>query len=323
MNARDPSQPYDTVLLMQRLNSSLVTAAHIRSWTDRDPTLATVRRLAMQGNWGDIDKDEQMNPYVSKKDELSVEDGCILWGTRVVVPPQLRSRVLDELHEGHPGIGRMKSFARSYVWWPGLDGDLERRVRQCVMCQRVQKMQQRAPVQPWEWPEKPWTRLHIDHAGPVQGKMLFIIVDAHSKWIAAHIVSSTSAEATIDKLRLTFETHGFPQTIVSDNGPTFTSSEFQEFLRCNGVKHLRSAPYHIASNGLAQRAVQTVKAGVRKLSGSLTVRFKYRVTPQATTGIAPAELLMGRRLRTHLDLLFPTIRERESTEESMDTEGEQ
>ena len=73
-----------------------------------------------------------MNPYVSKNDELSVEDGCILWGTRVVVPPQLRSRVLYELHEGHPGIGQMKSFVRSYVLWPGLEGDLERRVRQCV-----------------------------------------------------------------------------------------------------------------------------------------------------------------------------------------------
>lgn len=316
VNARDPPQPYDTVFLMERLNSSLVTAAHIRSWTDKDPTLAKVRRQVMQGTWGDIDRElTQRDPYLQRKDELSVEDGCILWGTRVVVPPQLRSRVLDELHEGHPGIGRMKSFARSYVWWPGLDGDLERRVRQCDVCQRVQKMPQKTPVQPWEWPERPWTRLHIDHAGPVQGKMLFIIVDAHSKWIEAHIVSSTSAEATIEKLRLTFATHGLPETIVSDNGPSFTSCEFQEFLRCNGVKHLRSAPYHPASNGLAERAVQTVKAGVAKLSGSLTVRlsrflFKYRVTPQATTGIAPAELLMGRRLRTHLDLLFPTIQER-------------
>ena len=109
--------------------------------------------------------------------------------------------------------------------------------------------------------------------------------------------------------------HGLPETIVSDTGTAFTSSEFQEFLRSNGIEHLRSAPYHLSSNGLAERAVQTVKAGVKRLKGSLEVRlsrflFKYRVTPQATTGIAPAELLMGRRLRTHLDLLFPTVRER-------------
>ena len=86
-------------------------------------------------------------------------------------------------------------------------------------------------------------------------------------------------------------------------------------MRCNGIEHLRSTPYHPSSNGLAERAVQTVKTGVHKLVGTLEVRlsrflFKYRVTPQATTGIAPAELLIGRRLRTHLDLLYPTVKER-------------
>ena len=118
-----------------------------------------------------------------------------------------------------------------------------------------------------------------------------------------------------DHRQATFEIcHPWPPR-NSDNGTAFTSSEFQEFLRSNGIEHLRSAPYHPSSNGLAERAVQTVKAGVKRLKGSLEVRlsrflFKYRVTPQATTGIAPAELLMGRRLRTHLDLLFPTVQER-------------
>ena len=73
----------------------------------------------------------------------------------------------------------------------------------------------------------------------------------------------------------------------------------KNFRRSNGVQHLRSAPYHPAS----------------KLSGSLETclsrfLFKYRVTPQASTGIALSELLMGRRLRTHLDLLHPTVQDR-------------
>jgi hypothetical protein len=170
-------------------------------------------------------------------------------------------------------------------------------------------------MHPWEWPEKPWARLYIDHAGPVLGKTLLITVDAHSKWIDAHIVSSTSSAATIEKLRATFATHSLPQTVVSDNDPAFTSSELLEFMQCNGIEHLRSTPYHPSSNGLAERAVQTVKTGVQKLTGTLEVRlsrflFKYWVTPQATTGIAPAELLMGCRLRTHLDLLYPTVKER-------------
>jgi transposase InsO family protein len=118
----------------------------------------------------------------------------------------------------------------------------------------------------------------------VLGKTLLIVVDAHSKWIDAHVVSSTSSAATIDKLRSAFATHGLPQTIVSDNGPAFTSGEFQEFLRCNGIEHLRSTPYHPSSNGLTERAVQTVKAGVKKLTGTLEVRLeslfrKLRVLP--------------------------------------------
>ena len=311
---KDTPVPYDMILLMERLNASLVTAAQIRTWTEKDPTLAKVRKSVLQG-WPDGDMDEQMSPYARRREELSVEDGCILWGTRVIVPPQLRSKVVDEIHEGHPGIARMKSFARSYVWWPGLDVDLENKVKQCLMCQRVRKMPPKRPIQTWEWPEKPWTRIHLDHAGPIQGKTVLIIVDAHSKWIDAHIVPSTSSAATISKLRSTFATHGLPEVIVSDNGPAFTSSEFQQFVKANGMRHMTSAPYHPASNGLAERAVQTLKEGVKKMSGPLEVRiarflFKYRVTPQATTGRAPAELLMGRRLRTHLDLLYPTVQER-------------
>ena len=269
-------------------------------------------QVCLQGWPGSTDPD---CPYNKRKEEISVEDGCLLWGTRVIVPPQLRSKVVDEIHEGHPGISRMKSFARSYVWWPGLDKDLENKVRQCLLCQRNQKNPPKVPFQTWEWPEQPWTRLHVDHAGPVEGKLLFIIVDAHSKWIDAHIVPSTSAIGAISKLRSSFATHGVSKTIVSDNGTAFTSNEFSEFLQRNGIEHVRSAPYHPSSNGLAERAVQTVKEGVKKMKGPLEVKlarflFKYRVTPQATTGIAPAELLMGRRLRTHLDLLYPSVKDR-------------
>ena len=141
--------------------------------------------------------------------------------------PQLRSAVLDELHEGHPGIRRMKCFARNYVWWLGLDADLERRVRNCVECQREQKLPAKTPIQPWEWPETPWSRLHIDHAGPVLGKQLLVIMDAHSKWIETHIVSSTSAAVTIDKLRQTFATHGGWLAKVSDYGTANFQSQLQ------------------------------------------------------------------------------------------------
>ena len=153
------------------------------------------------------------------------------------------------------------------------------------------------------------------------GRMLLIVVDSHSKWIEVHVTTSATATTTIEKLRTTFATHGLPEVLVSDNGPAFVSTEFEEFLQHNGIKHLTSAPYHPASNGLAERAVQTVKEALKKMTGPLEVRvqrflFKYRVTPQATTGVSPAELLMGRRIRTHLDLLYPDIQQRVRTNKS-------
>ena len=126
-----------------------------------------------------------------------------------------------------------------------------------------------------------------------------ILVDVHSKWVEVQVVLLTSAAATINKLRMIFATHGLPNTIVSDNGPAFISAEFKEFLQCNGIEQVLSPPYHLSSNGLAERTVQTVKQGVKKMVGPLKIQssrflFKYRVTPQATTGIATAKLLMGR-----------------------------
>ena len=126
-------------------------------------------------------------------------------------------------------------------------------------------------------------------------------------------MSNITASVTIEKLRSIFATHGLPDTVVTDNGPTFTSELFQEFMEKNGIRHVRTAPYHPASNGLAERAVETLKDGLRKMSGhTLETKlsrflFQYRITPHTTTGISPAEMLMGRKPKSHLDLLHPDV----------------
>ena len=138
-------------------------------------------------------------------------------------------------------------------------------------------------------------------------------MDAHSKWLEVMTVPSTSAQCTIQKLHTRFATHGIPEIIVSDNGTGFISGEFQAFIKRNGIRHVTSAPYHPASNGLAERAVQTFKSGLQKApTGDREVQlarflFKYRNTPHTTTGTTPAELLMGRKPRTHLSLLHPNL----------------
>ena len=110
-------------------------------------------------------------------------------------------------------------------------------------------------------PCRPWTHLHIDHAGPFLGHTFLNAVDAHSKWIEPRIVNSTSSEATIKVLRNLFATHGIPEHVVSDNGLGFTSQEFKQFMEQNGIKHTTS-PYHPSSNELTECAVQTAKHGV-------------------------------------------------------------
>ncbi len=304
----------ELVLLAEHLEESLVTADHIRVWTEKDSVLSQVVQFLQQG-WP-AQCDSQLSAFSSKQAELSLYEGCILWGSRVVVPEQGRKAVLTELHEGHPGIARMKALSRMYVWWPGISSDVEQLVKGCVECQQTQSLPPAAPLRPWSWPTRPWARVHLDYAGPVAGKMFLVLIDAHSKWIEVFNTPSATSEAVMGELRTTFARFGIPETVVTDNGTCFVSAEFEHFLVQNGIRHITSAPYHPASNGLAERAVQIVKKGLKKVTeGSVTDRlakvlFAYRITPQGTTGVSPAELLLGHRPRTRLDLVKPHTAER-------------
>ena len=125
-------------------------------------------------------------------------------------------------------------------------------------------------MHPWSWPDRPWSRIHVDYAGPFEGKMFLLIIDAHSKWLEVHMTNSSTSTATIEPLRKTFACLGLLDVVVSDNATTFISNEFSEFLKRNGVRHVRTPPYHPASNGLVERAVQTFKEGMNCLmKGSL------------------------------------------------------
>ena len=118
--------------------------------------------------------------------------------------------------------------------------------------------------------------------------MYLIMVDTHSKWIEAFPITSTTATKTIQILR-TFARYGIPESIVSDNGPQFISSEFQQFCKTNGIRHIFVAACHPKSNGLAERAVKIVKDGLKKMSdGTVEDRiarflFAYQITSQSTT----------------------------------------
>ena len=148
--AKSKTEP-ELVLLPEHLDDSPVTAADIRVWTKKDEKLSKVLQNIQQG-WPS-DGDPSLEPF-SSRHELSLYDGCILWGTRIVVPPQGSEAVLQELHEGHPGITKMKFLSRMYVWWPGINADIEKSVRLCRACQEVQSSPPLAPLNPWKWPTR-------------------------------------------------------------------------------------------------------------------------------------------------------------------------
>ena len=161
---------------IRKIEALPVASMEIRTATQRDPTLSKVKRYVLRGWPEEIPK--ALQTYHSKIAELSVEDGFLIWGGRVVIPPSLRGKIKVELHKEHLGISRMKALARNHVWWPRIDKELESLVKSCPDCAAVKQMPAKAPLHPWNWPTRPWERIHIDFAGPFMNKSFFIVVDA-------------------------------------------------------------------------------------------------------------------------------------------------
>ncbi|UYV76537.1 K02A2.6-like [Cordylochernes scorpioides] len=311
-DSKEPdSEPVEMVLLMDALDSSPVTSDDIRASLPGDPVLRQALNYTLQGWSEETPKEIELMPYWSRRCELGACEGLLFWGNRVIIPTNLRAKMLDELHNSHQGIVGLKSVARTLFWWPGLDKDIEETVRRCNCCQSHASMPPRTTPVNWPPTNQPWDRVHIDHLGPFEQNLYLIVVDACTKWIEAIPVPNTSTRETIEQLRCLFARFGIPRTLVSDNGTGFTSEEFRQFMTRNGIRHLRTAPFHPSSNGLAERAVQTIKTGLKKVQqGSISQRLAeillgYRRTPIASIGKSPSEMMFGRNIRSLLDLILP------------------
>ncbi|KFD50273.1 hypothetical protein M514_08901, partial [Trichuris suis] len=228
---------------------------------------------------------------------------AVCFGDQELSSQQLQNRLLEVLHQAHPGTVRMKALARSYVW-PRIDGEIESWIANCSGCQQQRNDPPKAPPLTWNWTPQPWSRIHVDFAGPFHGKTYLFVVDSHSKWLEVEQVPSMDSREVIHQLARIFAVHGLPDVLVSNNGPAFDSAAFRPFGVANRIRFLRIAPYHPASNGQVERVVRTTKQALRMMTPDKwkielsQFLLNYRLTPHSATGLFPAKILL-RRTRGH------------------------
>lgn len=176
---------------------------------------------------------------------------------------------------------------------------------------------------PWHNTGRPWSRIHIDFAGPTDNNYYFIVTDSFSKWPEVFRRKTITSKFSVSTLREVFARFGLPDVIVSDNGTQFTSCVFQDFVNQNGIRHIATAVAHPASNGAAERSVGSFKNGLKaallyQKSQSRSVNvdmilqrylFDYRITPHITTGETPSKLMFGRVVKNRFDLMRPLTTE--------------
>ncbi|XP_024868755.1 uncharacterized protein K02A2.6-like [Temnothorax curvispinosus] len=237
--------------------------------TDKDDELGSVKRnLLTQAT---------DSPY-------TLNHGILFKNERIVIPKSLQEQILQKLHSTHIGITKMKQLARRYVYWKRIDKDIENLVKSCKSCALLHSNPSKAPLHPWDEPTSNWERIHIDYATYANNNFL-VCIDAKSKWLEIKALNSApTAINTIQLLDNIFFSHGYPQVLVSDNATIFTSSEFKLYCKVNGIFQKFIAPGHAATNGLAERTVQTLKL---------------------LCGQSPAELYLNRKLCIKLDALRP------------------
>ena len=205
---------------------------------------------------------QELRPYFTKRNELSIENDIIMWGLRVVIPSCYRHKILSELHKNQSGMSRMKSLSRLHIWFPNIDKEIEKLVKTCETCEKLSNSPNKSSPHPWDWPIEPMDCVHIDFFEFENNKFL-AMVDSYSKWIELKVANSWKTDNTIKTLKLWFSQFSIPKQLVSDNGVQFTSTEFKSFIEKTGINHIRTAIYHQISNGQVERYVQTIKQALR------------------------------------------------------------
>lgn len=274
--------------------------------TAKDPTLRTVSKYVLNG-WPDVYMTNDVKAYKHFADYLNFEEGCLLFGSRVIIPRTLKTSCLKLLHSNHIGITRMKQVSREYVYWLGINRDIENYVVHCEPCQTFMRKKPNKEFGRWPSVSFPFERIHLDFYH-FKGRSFLILVDVYTRWIEIREMKKTNCEATIKVLESIFAIFGYARNIVADNGPPFNSYDFKKYVESTGATLINSPPYHPESNGSAEKAVDTAKSALRKfcMEASSSSSFQmtdaivkflrnYRNQPHTQDQIIPAERIFSYR----------------------------
>lgn len=277
--------------------------AEIKETTSRDPQLAALKKATLDG-WPDTRSQCPLNiqEYWNHRDEISEIDGILFKGEKIIIPSKLRENMIERIHAGHMGVEKSKNRARDLLFWPGMGKQIEAAVEACSICQERRSANPKEPLLSHAIPERPWQVIGTD-LFTWNSRDYIIVVDYYSRFFELERLYSCTSAAVISKLKSTMARHGIAETIISDNGPCYSSSEFQRFAESWGFTHTTTSPRYPQSNGLAEKTVQTAKRILDKAKAENKDPYlsllEYRNTPVDNLK-SPAQLLMSRRLRSIL-----------------------
>ena len=199
----------------------------------------------------------QLKPYWKWRGQLTTHINLLLYGTRIVIPLSMQQEILQKLHEGHQGIQRCRLRAKTSVWWPGISKQISDAIKRCSICVR-ESSHRREPLIPSKLPDYPWQKIGTN-LFYLKKSNYILIIDYFSRFMEVIKLKSTTSQSIIEALRSVFSHYGIPEIVISDNGPQYSSNEFDTFAKKYNFHHVTSSPLFPQSNGQVEQAVQTVK----------------------------------------------------------------
>jgi hypothetical protein len=289
----------DCEAMIKSLNWPASTAKldAIKEASKTDPQISEAMQYTLNG-WPKYITDIPANLRDLQHSQFTVADGLLLYEDRIVIPHVFRAEMLERIHDGHLGITKSRERARSCIWWPNITQEIAEYVTKCKHCQTHRPAQRKEPLIPSAPPEGPWKCIAVDLLH-FENHNYLVAIDYYSKYLEISYLPKKTSAVVIDKVKALLARWGVPETIMSDNGPEFSSQEFTNFSRSYGFEHITSSPRYPQANGMAESGVKIAKSILRQEDPFLAL-LTYRSTSTAATGFSPAQLIMGRNLKTTL-----------------------